>query len=254
MLHEASHVALPQHAGFCAHTCWTQASRHFCGSSGPPTAHTECAQVGAGAHGPQSDAQLLQSSVLSHLPLPQQEPHVWLAALAHCASHAMVQQYVSAAQIWSTHALQPVASALPVSHTEWAHVSPPLLLLLVLLLLDVPPQSFGQEAADSPGSHAPSPHTGPPDEDDDDDADDDDVVLLDVAPCEEEERVEVEVVVVKAPPAPPPAPAVKRSSTDRPHAATLAAPSTSTMAPARCGLPRLVGAEFMRMLPIRRLS
>jgi hypothetical protein len=133
-----------------------------------------------------------------------------------------------------------------VSQRECAQVSPP---LLVVLLLEA--QSFGHVSA-SPGEHTPSPHTGPPDEDD---ADECPVVVPDELACDDEERdVVVVVVVVKPPPAPPPAPAVKRSSTDNPHAAMAALPTTSAIVETSFGLPRLVGAEFMRMLPNRRLS
>jgi hypothetical protein len=86
-------------------------------------------------------------------------------SLTHCESHLVEQQYESAAQIFVAQLLHDEVSLVPVEHTAWAQLDPPLLEELLLdeeleLLLDEldelellpppPPQDCLQTVATSP--------------------------------------------------------------------------------------------------------
>lgn len=88
----ASHEALPQHVDCCAHTLSTQGLRHVATVSAAPTSQAECEHAAVGPQPPQSAAHDVQSSPMSHTPLPQQPPHVLSASPTHWLSHAVVQQ------------------------------------------------------------------------------------------------------------------------------------------------------------------
>lgn len=240
-------MALPQQLGFWAQTSSTHGSSQLVSESAAPVRQTEWAQSGGG-QAPQSAAHEPQSSVLSQVPLPQHAPQAALAPFTHWLSHAVVQQYASLAQTVVTQALQPDASAAPVSQAACSQLVA---------------QSSGQKTASSPGEHTPSPHTTPPldeeDEDeellDDDEEPEDDVLLDDeeeeLLPLDElalDEEDDDELVVV-APPA-----CVKRSSDEpRPQAPAPASAISSTDDRAE---EDAFTAErrFMSMLPSRRLS
>lgn len=112
---DASQLALPQQAGFCAQTAVVQGSWHEAVGSAAPVRQTECGHVAGGGHAPQSAAQEVQVSPLLQTPLPQQAPHIWFASFTHWPSQFIVQQNASAAHTCAAHASQLASSLSPVS-------------------------------------------------------------------------------------------------------------------------------------------
>jgi hypothetical protein len=129
-----------------------QSTGHVVQSSPAVGVHTPSPQPGG--HGPQSIGHVVQLSPAPQIMSPQVAvphilPHVVTDSFTQIASHAVVQQYVSVAQIDAVHMSQPATSGPPFVHSSCAQ--PP-----------HAPQSAGHDMQVSPAvaEQVPSPHVG----------------------------------------------------------------------------------------------